>query len=310
MRWLIILFASVVFSILTVDSFSQPALRAKVASIAADAQGTVSVSCFLPGTTLNCDLGPHNHPPMQSVFKFPLVLTVLHLADIGKLLPDQLPGEPLNTTLARTVRFLPEDCIPQAYSPLQRRYPRANVDVALRKLIQLAAGKSDNAASETLLRIVGGPSVVQDYIHSLGVAEFQLVDGERGLHNDPAAQYRNWMEPVAAVQLLERLINNPPLSPAATDFLVQTLTASKTGPKRLRAGLPRGTRLAHKTGTSGERGGQAAATNDIGLITLPDGRRLAVAVFVTDARANEATRDHVVARIARAVYDEALRVYR
>jgi len=87
---------------------------------------------------------------------------------------------------------------------------------------------------------------------------------------------------------------------------VQTLTASVTGPNRLRAGLPPGTVLAHKTGTSGERDGMAPATNDIGLITLPDGRRLAVAVFVTDARADEATRDRVIARIGRAVYDEAL----
>jgi beta-lactamase class A len=87
---------------------------------------------------------------------------------------------------------------------------------------------------------------------------------------------------------------------------VQTLSASVTGPNRLRAGLPAGTVLAHKTGTSGELNGNAAATNDIGLITLPDGRRLAVAVFVTDARANEITRDRVIARIGRAAYDAAL----
>ena len=296
-------------SIFTADAIGQSALQAKVAGIAADAQGTVSVSCLLPGTALNCDLNPHNHPPMQSVFKFPLVLTVLHLADTGKLLPAQQPGEPISITLKRTVRFLPEDRIPNAYSPLQDRYPEANVDVPLRKLIQLAAGKSDNAASETLLRIIGGPSVVQDYVHSLGITEFQLQNGEQGLHRDPAAQYRNWIEPAAAVELLERLASNPPLSPAANDFLVKTLTASKTGSKRLRAGLPRGTALAHKTGTSGERNGKAAATNDIGLITLPDGRRLAVAVFVTDASAKEAIRNRVIARVARAAYDEALHTY-
>jgi beta-lactamase class A len=275
-------------------------------AIASEARGTVSVSCDLPGTTLNCDLHPRSHSPMQSVFKYPLAVTALHLADIGKLLPAQRPGEPIDVTLDRPVRFLPEDRIPGAFSPLEDRYPDANVDITLRELIQLTAGVSDNAASETLLRIVGGPSVVERYIHTLGITEFQLQDGEQRMQADESLQYRNWMAPTAAVALLERLVSNPPLSSGANKFLIQTLTASVRAPNRLRGGLPSGTVMAHKPGTSGEHGGIAAATNDIGLITLPDGRRLAVAVFVTDARAGDATRDAVIARIGRAIYDEAL----
>lgn len=308
MRPFAILFVLVSSCAFTLDANAQSALQKRVASIAADAKGTVSISCLFPGTALNCDLHPHNHSPMQSVFKLPLALAVLHLADTGKLLPSQRPGESMSNTLDRTVRFLPEDLIPHAYSPLQDRYPEANVDVSLRELIELSVGQSDNAASDMLLRIVGGPAVVQGYVRSLGITEFQLEDGEQGLYRDPTAQYRNWIEPAAAVQLLERLTTNPPLSSDANDFLVRVLTASTTGgPNRLRAGLPTGTVLAHKTGTSGEHDGKAEATNDIGLITLPDGRRLAVAVFVTDAQASEATRDSVIARIGRAAYDEALR---
>ena len=63
-------------------------------------------------------------------------------ADTGKLFPDQRPGEPMNVILDRTVRFLPDDRIPNAYSPLQDRYPDANVDVPLRELIQLLVGKA------------------------------------------------------------------------------------------------------------------------------------------------------------------------
>lgn len=292
--------------ILQSNAVGQAALQKKVASIAADAQGTVSVSCLLPGTPLNCDLNPHNHPPMQSVFKYPLVLTVLHLVDTGKLLPSQRHGEPLSATLDRTIRFLPEDRIPHAYSPLTDRYPQANVDVSLRELIQYTAGQSDNAAADLLLRIVGGPAVVQNYIRSLGITGFQLQDSEHGLHADPTAQYRNWFEPAAAAQLLQRLVSNPPISSAANDFLLQTLTNSAVGASRLPAGLPAGTVIAHKTGTSGEHNGKAEATNDIGLITLPDGRHLAVAVFMTDAQANGTTRDSVIARIGRAAYDEAV----
>jgi hypothetical protein len=62
----------------------------------------------------------------------------------------------------------------------------------------------------------------------------------------------------------------------------------------------------HKTGTSGVKNGLAAATNDLGLIVLPDGRRLALAVFVTDSKADEATREAVIARIAKAAYSAAV----
>lgn len=61
--------------------------------------------------------------------------------------------------------------------------------------------------------------------------------------------------------------------------------------------------LAHKSGTSDVDNGLAPATNDIGLITLPDGRLLAIAVFVTDSRADDATREKIIAQIARAAYD-------
>ena len=50
----------------------------------------------------------------------------------------------------------------------------------------------------------------------------------------------------------------------------------------------------------------AYATNDIGLITLPDGRRLAIAIFVTDSAADDTTRDAVIARIAKAAYEAAI----
>ena len=81
------------------------------------------------------------------------------------------------------------------------------------------------------------------------------------------------------------------------------MTESKPGAKRLKGLLPRGTVIAHKTGTSGTENGMTAATNDIGIITLPSGRHLAIAVFVSDSPADEATREGVIARIAKAVFD-------
>jgi beta-lactamase class A len=284
---------ALLFTLLAGSTLAQQPLRQQISTIAADAHGKVSVACSLPGSSLNCDLNPNAHPPMQSVFKLPLALAVLHQVEQGKLSLDQ------------SIRFLPEDRIlPHAYSPLQDKYPEANVDVPMPELLRLTVSLSDNVAADILLRIAGGPGVVNNYIASLGITGFHLQDGERALHREVALQYRNWFEPAGAVQLLRRIGDNSPLTPPHTDLLLNWMESTRT--VRLKGDLPNGTRVAHKSGTSDVDNGVAHATNDIGLITLPDGRRLAIAVFVTDSSADEATREKVIAQIARAAYDVAI----
>jgi beta-lactamase class A len=67
--------------------------------------------------------------------------------------------------------------------------------------------------------------------------------------------------------------------------------------------LPTGTVVAHKTGSSRTVAGLTRATNDAGLVTLPDGRHLAVVVFVSDSTADDVTREEVIAKAARAAWD-------
>jgi beta-lactamase class A len=204
------------------------------------------------------------------------------------------------------VRFLPQDRIlPQVYGPLQDQYPDAGVDVPLHELLRMTVSLSDNVTAGILLRLVGGPKAVNTYIAALPVSGFHLQDSEASLHHKVSAQYRNWFEPAGAVQLLRRISDNSPLTSEHTDLLLGWMTpAVRT--KRLEGDLPAGIRVAHKSGTSDVDGGVAHATNDIGLIQLPDGRRSAIAVFVTDSTAEEATRERVIARIARVVYDASL----
>jgi beta-lactamase class A len=277
------------------SAFAQTALQQKISVIAADARGKVSVACSLPDSNLNCDLNPHARPPMQSVFKLPLAITALHLIEESKFSLDQ------------PVQFLPSDRIlPHTHSPLQDKYPEANVDIPLRELLRLAVSLSDNSAADVVLRVIGGPEVVQHYMNSIGVDRFQLKDGERGLHRDVAAQYRNWFEPASAVKLLRRISDDSPLSAEHTTLLLAWMKDTLTGAHRIKGELPEGTNVMHKSGTSGSGNGVAYATNDIGLIALPNGRRLAIAIFVTDAAADDATRDTVIARIAKAAYDAAV----
>jgi beta-lactamase class A len=232
---------------------------------------------------------------MQSVFKLPLALTILHEVEDGKFFLDQ------------PIRFLPQDRIlPKPYSPLQDKYPDAGVDVPLRTLLQMTVALSDNTAADILLRLAGGPQAVSDYIASLGITGFHLQDGERELHRDSALQYRNWFEPRGAVQLLRRISDHSPLTTEHNELLVSWMRATLPT-NRLQGDLPKGTIVAHRSGTSDVDNGIAHATNDIGLITMPDGRQLAIAVFLTDSTADKETREKVIAQVGRAVYDAALR---
>jgi beta-lactamase class A len=105
------------------------------------------------------------------------------------------------------------------------------------------------------------------------------------------------------VSLLRALFERRGLSESSQALLLKFMVASTPGAKRLKGLLPSGTVVAHKTGTSGTEKGLTAATNDIGIITLPEGRHLAVAVFVSDSPADEATRESVIAKVAKAVWD-------
>lgn len=276
-----------------VSAVAQTPLRQQLLHLAGEAQGKVYVACSLPGVRLDCDLEPHGRPPMQSTFKFPLALAVLHQVELGKLQLDQ------------PVRFLKSD-LSATFSPLQDEFPQADVDVPLRKLIRLTVELSDNTAADIQLRLIGGPEALQQYLDSLGLSAIHQQDSEHTLHSDQTLQYRDFAEPAAMVALLRRFADHSPLNAEHTALLNGWMLEATSGPKRLKGLLPVGTPVAHKTGTSGVEWGRIPATNDVGLITLPGGRRLALAVFVTDAHATQQACEHVIAGIAQAVYNAAV----
>ena len=75
------------------------------------------------------------------------------------------------------------------------------------------------------------------------------------------------------------------------------MSRTRTGAGRLKGLLPRGTPVAHKTGTTG------GVANDVGYITLPDGRRFAIVVFTNSSETPEPDRDRAIAEIARTLFD-------
>jgi beta-lactamase class A len=270
-------------------------LRAQIERIAAQAHGKVGVACSLPGKPLDCDFHAADPLPMQSVYKLPISMAMLHAIEQGRF------------TLTQTIRFLPSDLIaPDQYSPLRDAHPHGDADIPVQDLIHGALVDSDGVASDMLMRALGGPAAVNAYIRSLGIHGIEIRDTEKTLGRDVQLENRNTAEPRAMVALLRLDADHSPLTPDHTSLLLGWMRSTHTGDHRLRALLPPGTVVADKTGTAGTGRNYTNATNDVGLITLPDGRILAVAVLVADSAAPEAIREHVIAEIGQAIWSAAI----
>jgi beta-lactamase class A len=261
---------------------------------AGQARALVGVSCSLPGLVLDCNLNANEKLPMQSVYKFPIGLAILHAVEQGQLV------------LSQPILFLAADAVRLGqHSPLRDMHPQGGVTVPLQELLRLAVSESDGTASDILLRVLGGPVVVDRYIRSLGVQGIAVVDTEKTLGKDVKAQYRDTSTPAAMVRLLRLLADDSPLTSDHTALLLRLMTQSGTSSARIKGLLPPKTEVAHKTGTSGEDNGITHATNDVGLITMRNGKKLAIAVMIKDSPASEEVREQVIAQITKAVWSEA-----
>ena len=265
-------------------------LRATIDSLARESRGDLGVGIELVETRERIVTGTHRHP-MQSVYKLPIAMAVLDLVDHGRLRLDQDVEVPRSMFVT-----------PGQHSPIRDKYPNGT-RLTLNELLRYNTAESDGTACDVLLGLLGGPPRANAYSRRIGVREMVVATTEMTMGRDHRAQYRNWSTPMGSLTLLRVVQAGRVLSDSSHALLMRFLVETTTGPKRLRGELPAGTVVAHKTGSSGTERGVAAATNDIGLITLPDGRHLAVAVFLTDSRADDAARDRVIARVARAAWE-------
>jgi beta-lactamase class A len=163
------------------------------------------------------------------------------------------------------------------------------------QLMDAMITRSDNHATDLLIRNLGGPARLQEWLEQRNVTGLRV---DRNIAQLLAAKRDLWdvrdsSTPKAMVELLKRLDNGTLLRPQSRQYLLGLMAQCKTGKNRMRALLPAGTKVEHKTGTL------SGYSSDVGFITLPDGRRLAVAFF---ARASN-DRPRTIAVAARAIYD-------
>ncbi|MFN7941155.1 MAG: class A beta-lactamase [Thermoanaerobaculia bacterium] len=265
-------------------------LRDRLEQIAKHAEGRVGVAATVVESGETVTLRATDRFPMQSVYKLPIAMAALAAVEQGKLALD-----------AR-IEIGADDLVPaKVHSPFRDQHPKGG-EATLEELLRLALVESDSTASDVLLRLLGGPAAANAAVAALGGSGFVIATTEKEMARGEDVQYRNWATPTGIGQLLVAIQTGKVLSDANRARLVAWMTASKPGAKRLRGLLPPEAAVAHKTGTSPTQNGLTRATNDVGIVTLPNGKHLAIAVFVADSTADEATREAVIARIADAAW--------
>ncbi len=260
--------------------------------------------------------------PQQSVSKLWVAITLLDMRDQGKARLD----EPI---LVR-----PQD-LTLFHQPIAMLVKGAGYQTTVGDLLTRALTHSDNTANDRLLTYVGGPTAVRAMIERKRLGDIRFGPGERLLQSKTAGltwqpSYavdngfmiaRSRLSPAVRAAALDAYVASPPdgaapiaiadslarlargelLSETSTRIMLDTMGASVTGRARMRAALPLGWKIQHKTGTGQDLGARNAGFNDVGLLTAPDGRRYAIAVMVGDTLRPIRERQQLIQNVAAAV---------
>ena len=294
-------------------------LEAELGRLAPAAGGTVGVAALHLESGRRVSLRPDERFPMASTYKVPLAVQLLWRVDRGEIgLEDRLeldasdlhPGSGLLTEL----------------------FKAPGMALSIRNLLELTLRESDNSATDKLMAAAGGPAAITARMRALGLdgidvnrPTVDLIADWVGLEARPAeatpeawekafdavpadvkkaaaarfdSDPRDTSTPRAMVALLERLYKKDAISRASSELLLDVMLRCRTGAGRLKGYLPPDAPVAHKTGTIG------GTTNDVGIVTLPEGAgHVAIAVFVKASDKEIPEREKVIAQIARSVYD-------
>lgn len=274
-------------------SFAQNSeLKKEINQIIKDKKATVAVSVLDFETNKSFDINGDKALPMLSVFKFHIALAVLAQVDEGKLNLDQ------------KIFIKKADLLENTWSPILKKYPEGNIEMPLSELLKYTVAQSDNNGCDILLRMLGGTENVQKYFDDLKVKDFTIKANEAKMHQGFEFMYWNSTTTNSANRLLKDFFDGKIVSKKSTDFLLKTIYETNTGTTKIIAQLPAGTPVAHKTGSSGkDKTGLTVAENDIGIITLPNGKHYAISAFVSDSMESEETNTKMIADISKLVFD-------
>ncbi len=212
---------------------------------------------------------------MCSTFKGFLAALVLSRVDSGK------------ERLGRLVQYTERDLI--FTSPITK----ANVArgaMSVGALCQAIVEVSDNTAAVLLMRSVGGPAALTQFVRSLGDT---VTRSDR--YEPESNQYRGALDttsPRAVTTTAGRILLGNVLSAESRNQLENWMIACKPGLNRLRAALPADWRTGDRPGTSLEE-----ETNDYAIVRPPGRAPLLVAAYYDAPRVDMEHREGVLREV-------------
>ncbi len=272
-----------------VQAVSRSPLAQRVAMIADGSAGRIGVAAIdlTSGETVSI-LGDQRFP-LASTSKIAIAATFLEGVEQGRWRLDQ--QFPL-------IYPKPSKAFSTSVAPVFEGQRLSALD-----LIEQMITRSSNPATDALLRVVGGPKAVNAWVRRAGVRDFSIDrdiatlvrdDGEFNPANH--IDKRDSATPQAMVQLLSGIYQGKLVSSDSRRVILDAMSRTVTGKRRIRALIPSDARVLHKTGTL------SGTASDVGFIETPDGHTLAIAIYVT-GQGTKPARDAKIAAIARALYD-------
>jgi beta-lactamase class A len=216
-----------------------------------------------------------------STFKLPLVARVYQRVHQGA------------ESLGRVIPFGLGDVL--EYAPVTARHADGK-GMTVEALVGAILEASDNTAANLLLASVGGPAGLTAWLRGLGDATTRLDRTEPALNTPLPGRDDDTTTPAAMVADLRRILLGDVLPDELRHKLLEGLEAGPVGAARLKAGLPPGWRIAHKTGS-----GDDGATNDIGILYPPGRAPILVAAYYSGSKAPREAREAVLAEVGRIV---------
>jgi beta-lactamase class A len=287
------LFNIILFSLLSFSTFAQSTneLRQQLSQIISSKNATVGLSIKGIEDKDTLSINGNLKAPMMSVFKFHIALTVLDKVDQGKL------------SLTQEIFIKKKDLHEDTWSPMREDYPDGNVNLTLDKVLRYTISHSDNNGCDILIDVLGGTKEVQKFINKQGIKDFVIKVNEQQMRTWENL-YVNTTTPLATTALLEKFFKGQILKESTTKYLYQIMVETSRGLTWMKAGLPKNTELAHRTGMSGTNDANLrVAMNDIGIVKLPNGKHFILSVYLKNITEKQEDTEKVIADITKATWD-------
>ena len=281
-------FSLVILSIAyTIAYGQQTAVLNEINKIVKDKKVSVGVALYDFDTNITLSIKGNEKFPMQSVFKLPIGIVAL----------DQVDKK--NLSLTKHINIPKNKLHLNTWSPIQEKYPNGT-SLTLFELLDYTIAKSDNNGCDLLIEMLNGVEFINKYFNDIGVRGINIEVDEFEMNKNWDSKHRNWITPIGAINLLKKIHKKEILSLDMHNKLWEIMTNSKTGSFRNK--IPESVIVGNKTGASGYKDGISIATNDIGIMILPDGKAIAFAVFITDSREIAEVNYEIISDIAKVIF--------